>query len=263
MGYINSIRNTVLNMQSISYHKPNPNFSLKTIAWINMMTCDTHLHLEGFIAGASAWFKLHPESTPQDLEKELRKRNLNTHIIAKASPVPIGSSSSNGASTKYMLRNMHKKEDPSIVWQCVYSCRSANDALKELKETWSSYEENFEKLKYAGLIVVDNTNIKSLKDDLKDGDQLKEFSEREKTDMEAMIDGEKIIEIKQMTVEETIKNLYKNVQKHYGKEPDMKLFGMGTNGQPVFAFTVDGKLVADIGVMFDAVKQEKSVVKIM
>jgi hypothetical protein len=142
---------------------PEPNESKEQICLHNLSITDEYYNLKLFSLSVTAWFKLNPEKNYQDLEKYLRDNKLNTHLICKK-PSNI---------SKNHKLGLFKENDSTLyLYECIYSCRPPPYALLELKETMGfSYEENFENLKFAGSIFVEdeetdqilkNKNIKKL-----------------------------------------------------------------------------------------------------
>ena len=73
-------------MYRIILTDPSTNESPNDILFHNMASADKNYDLNVFIGASNAYFKQNPSKNFQDLEKELRKRDFNTHIIAV--PVP-------------------------------------------------------------------------------------------------------------------------------------------------------------------------------
>ena len=62
--------------------KIEPNARKEDVIWDNLKETDKNLDLNLFAHCCGAWLKFYPKKTFQDLEKELRKRCFNTHLIA-------------------------------------------------------------------------------------------------------------------------------------------------------------------------------------
>lgn len=116
------------------------------IAFHNMKIAENIMDLTLFIGAQMGFFMANPEKNFQDLEKELRERGFFTHIIAK---LP----SKYFTNYKLSLKGNNTKE---IIYQGVTSLRHPPHATNELLETWKSYEENFNALKYTGFLIIDN-----------------------------------------------------------------------------------------------------------
>jgi hypothetical protein len=108
----------------------------------NMKISDENLIFNHLVISSVQWFYLNKDKTPQDLEKYFRNNNMNTHIIA--CPVTLRNDCK--------LDPINSNIEP--LYECIYSCRPKKYAMEEIHDYWSSYEENFEKLKYAGRIIV-------------------------------------------------------------------------------------------------------------
>lgn len=77
----NQIENTKMN--KIEYDDVKDSDDPTEIAFHNMLEADKILSLQLFIGGEMGYLRANPTKTFQDLELELRKRNFNTHLIAK------------------------------------------------------------------------------------------------------------------------------------------------------------------------------------
>ena len=131
-------------MNILKFTKISENDTLNNIVWHNLLIADKNLHLSAFIAASMGYLKANPEKNYQELEQELRDKNLNTYLIAKDNPnIPDA-----------VLKFFNKEDNSDIKYQCVMSCRPPPYALYELLEYSKSYKENFKKLKYAGDIHV-------------------------------------------------------------------------------------------------------------
>jgi len=118
------------------------------ICWHNLEAADKYHLLSFFCAATRAWFKLHPDKNYQDLEKELRSKNLQTHIIAgKIEKIPDNA-----------RLGLHKQDSIDYKYECIFSCRPKEKAMEELLTHWKSYDENFEKLALSGTLILKSPN---------------------------------------------------------------------------------------------------------
>jgi hypothetical protein len=218
------------------------------VVWHNIKLADERYNLQLFLAAAGGWFHLYPEKGFQDLERELRQRNMKTHLFA-AKPT---------LQAKYKLMNPQKEFDTGLEFECMYSCRPAPHALKEVLQHSSSYEENFEKLAKSGYITLSDEKAK----DVSNSDKVKIFSDEEKTDMQLLSENKRKLRCVSKTKDEIIAEIYTQCKERLGKEPTMALYSMGPNGQPIMAFVHEDSIVSNVGLMMDAVTNETKLVKI-
>ena len=125
----------------------------------NMKTLDQTYNLNLILPIVMSYFSIEKDKTPQDLEKELRKHNLNTGIIAK----PLESE----PSYVKMLESGHKLIKPSYLHsekndyppeaECKYilitSCRPRQAVEQEILQIHESLKDNFDKLPECGVLI--------------------------------------------------------------------------------------------------------------
>lgn len=220
------------------------------VAFHNMKIGESVYNLNIFIGGQSGYFKANPNKNYQDLEKELRERNFTTHIIAKSPPAK--------SDLDYKL-DMPENKSSSLYpvveykYEAIISCRPYNAALKELLQSWPSYEENFKALEFAGVIVLYEEGKKQVADITnninENGDTVKLIKSNDPVHLIA----ENKVKVKITTVpaEEIMQNVVNGVIEKFGQEPNLRLLGMSPNGGPVMAFTIDDKIVSYTGVCFE------------
>ena len=133
-----------------TYVDPKHNETEEDICLSNMKFADKHLNLRLMHSSCLAWLKLHPDKNYQDLEMLFRKHDLNTHMIAvcpKKNPnmkLKFPAATTNKIICKY---------------EGIFCCRPKEYAIQELLLHSSSYDENFEKLKVAGMFVFCGNDI--------------------------------------------------------------------------------------------------------
>ena len=167
----------------------------------NMRFADENHHLALFICATIGWFKLNPTKNLQDLENYLRDNNFSTHLIATKPKENI----------HHKLKGYGSRFNENCNWECIFSCRPKEYALKELLEHSATYEENFKKLLDSGLLVVENEN--SLPDD----PSIKKFNDKEKSEFNKVQDNEVIIKTKEITDEQFLSNQLDMIKNKYGK----------------------------------------------
>lgn len=141
------------------------------ICWHNLSISDEVMCLEMFISAALSWVKLNPELNYSHLEQQLREKNLNTHLIAK-------NFIENGDVVLKYGDTENKCE-----YECIFSCRPKEVAIRELLEYSESYDINLNKLAKAGSICCKNKNINN--------NDFRMLGAKEKTILEMIIDCEK------------------------------------------------------------------------
>jgi hypothetical protein len=214
------------------------------IVWHNLKQSDENYNLQVFIAASTAWLKLNPTKSYQDLEKELRDRDFNTHLIAKKSILK----------ENYLIIICNDYKCENFEYECIFSCRPKQSALNELLATWKSYDENFEKLAYTGNVCIDNNNPLNINDRNKTiilNDQMKNL-------FQLIENNKKMVLFKDITVEEILNDLINDIKDKYGKDPEHKLFGMTSNGGPIMVLTVDNSIVSDVAYTIEYTKFENN-----
>ena len=219
--------------------------SATQIVWHNLTEADKYFDLKFFIASATAWIKLNPDKNYQDLEKELRERNLNTHLYATQKPSEM----------KHFKLGLFKQNDHnSYIYECIFSCRPKDLALKEVLSHWPSYEENFDKLKVSGSLFADNVN--------KDPN-LEIFNSEEKNNYEQITNNKKKIIFEKVSPDKYLNEMVEMCRKEFGKEPVEKIVGMNKEGGvPIFALFLDEKLVSDIGFFVELDEKGNKIMKL-
>lgn len=238
-------------MNQLSFTRVNDNIDPNEVAWHNMKVADEMYSLQWFVAAATAWLSHNKIKNHQELERELRKRNFNTHLFAhekRDDPNLI---------LKYPSKSFDNEDTSELKYECFYSCRPKEYALKEVIETNGSYEANFEKLKYAGVICVNDI------EKTKDISNLEPVSIDENNPIQLVSKNKGKIEIKKVTEEEAINGELEKIKIIYGKEPELSIIGMGQNGEAIMGMTIGGKLVSNIGVAMSRDKDGNLIKKII
>lgn len=219
-------------MNKIYYDKVEESDDPTEVAFHNMKFADNILDLQIFIGGEMGWLDANPSKNFYDLEVELRKRNFNTHLIAKP-PHIISPDSKLG----FPKRN----EDIEYIYECITSCRPTKYALEEVLSAWPTYEDNLNALKSSANIIISQTTVLP-KEDLK----------IDEDDPVNMIAKNKVkVRIETLSADEAIEKIIENTKKSLGKAPSMTIYGMSHLGGPIMAFVVDNKIVSNIGVCIE------------
>ena len=211
---------------------PRPEETSEEICWHNISVSDKYHDLNFFIMSSMAWLKLNPDKNFADLETELRNRKLDTHLLASKPNL--------GPNTKLGLHNK-SDVDREYEYECMFSCRPLNLAVEELLQHWSSYEDNFDHLSKAGIIMVDNA------DKLEKEPNIKIFNDTEK-DINALIENnKKKLDITIISPEQIMNDLISECVKNFGKPPDKRLIGLTHNNCPIIGLFMEESIISDIG----------------
>lgn len=202
------------------------------VALYNLKKADETLNLNFFVASASGWFNVHTDKTYQDLEKLLRENNFNTYIFPKPT------------NNKTLLRSPSNAILDDIRYECIFSCRPKEYALAELLETWKSYDESFENLKYTGSIHIKNKDMSDIDVNKKD---LKIYTSNEKSILYDISNNKKLIRVEKLSVQKVWDDLRVEITRQFKKEPIMSMISMLEDGSPVFVYSIDNNIVSDMG----------------
>lgn len=209
----------------------------------NLRISDKYHNLQYFISSMSAWFKNNPEKNFKDAELMLRHAKFETHLFAKKmSKAQQDYLSGDG---KRQIKLSHN-EIPKT-YECIYSCRPAKYALEEVLSVWSSYEENLNALEDTGTVFVDGDGEIDQLEQLDKDEAYKKLGDDEKELSKKILDATGLLEFIEISVEETLEQVINQIKEQYGKEPEPLLYGIKKNGGPIFAFTINKKIVHNIG----------------
>jgi hypothetical protein len=240
-------------MKFLQFNEPKKETSDEQLFWNNLKLTDLVLHFKLFDSISNYYFKLYPEHTFEDLEKQLRKRGFNTHFVA--------GKLSEEDSKKYQIKSPsenHKYAD-QLKYYCLASCKKSEDALKDLLIYSSSYEENLEKLKFTGNLFIDKKETET-----------KNAVEKETEPANAM--DENVLKLKENKVElklsetkdeDFIKNLFVDLQKKH-KEIQTKVLNLSKENElDVMCFySTKNELISTYGFTCDPKTNQYSVVKL-
>jgi hypothetical protein len=216
------------------------------VAFHNMKIADQIHKLQIFIGGMAGYFNANPSKTYQDLELELRNRNFDAHLIAKQPP-------QNNKQVLYRLFMPNIKNDQTeYKYECIMSCRPKEYALKELLETWGSYEENFEALKFSGMVCAVDANKPPI-----EKHQLSElYGNLERIDMVGETDPirqmqNNLVKVKAtfISVEEFVSDIFAKTKLEHGEDPKLSLYAMSHTGAPIMAIVLGDKIMSNMGIM--------------
>lgn len=232
-------------MLEITYTPVTDTDDMTEVAFSNMKHAEDQFDLHHFIAAQIGYFFANPTKTYQDLESELRKRNYNTHLIAKPPSTKM---------THCVLGN-HVTHEPcvDIKYECIISCRPKEYALAELLESWPTYEANYEALLSAGILTMTHNTIV-------DSSNPEKIIINNDANLDLLAKNLVKINYTELSFDDAVKKIKSGIQSQTGKEPEMRLYGMMIDGSPLFVFTVDEKIMSNMGICigFDNSGHKKS-----
>jgi len=218
-------------MFKTSFIEPSSTMTEKDIAVHNMREADNSFSLQYMIVSTMGWQKANDNGKYQDLEKFLRDGEFNTHIIAKA-PLLLANCE---------IRNMITKETIGLIYEACFSCRPKEIAMKELLQSWNSYEDNFEALEKTGSICVKD------KKEIKNKDDVKIFNRSERSNLEKLQNNSVLLKIERLSSSEFLQQLRDDIKKTFKCDPKEMLVGLLSTGEPIMTYVVDGRIVSNYG----------------
>ena len=171
---------------------------------------------------------------------------MNTHLYAKKVDL--------NAEIKLIFNTQVVK------YECIFSCRPANLALEEVLDNWKTYEENFEALKEAGQLCLPSSEIK---DELKSCENIELFDNINWYDQVSK--NKKKIIIQPISVIDIINSNIQDIKNKYGKNPDIKVVGITSNGGPICGLFIGNTLISNYGysmILSDTMEKIYQLVKI-
>lgn len=209
------------------------------ICWHNMKVADEFFELNFFMFAAHAWLNLNIDKNFQDLEKELRARNFNTHLIAKK----------NNRNNPDVELKLHGQE---MKYEIIFSCRPPEYALKEVLLEWSSYRENFENLSNTGLIVCDTDNLEV------SGRKIHKFSDKEGHTNVLILENKKKITIEKIPIEDHLTSIINHYQNNLGKTLEQRIVAL-TMGGCIIGYFVDDQLISPYCFIINQINPTKKI----
>lgn len=209
-------------MFKIVYSEPSLNETIDEITFNNLKEADKNYKLDTFLLASTAWLKNNKDRDYNKLEQFLRYNNFNTHLVAKEIKL------SNDYT--FSLPNENKKNE--LKYECVILCKPIEDYLKEISKYSSSYEENLEKLKYAGILTS-----KTIKNEVN------------KQSIAYKISNSKIkFKYENIPTQDFIIEIENNIEIKYGQKPNLNLFAKKDDGTNIYAFFIDKIVVCEYGI---------------
>lgn len=234
-------------MQKTIFIDPTADETPEQICCHNLTIADKYLNLQFMIASSMGWLKLNPTKNYQDLEMEFRSKNFNTHLLAcKPKDIPN------------THLGLHKDSDSTkYEYECIFSCRPKEYAIKELLQHWPNYEDNLAKLDKAGSIIANSDN-----NEIADNKDIKKLNENEKDSIQLISENKKKISVTAVSAENYLNELIDMCEKEYKRKPEEKIVGMAPNGSPIFGLFLGEELVSAIGFVMELNGKNEKVMRL-
>jgi len=216
-------------MIKISYKNPDESESPDDICKYNMILSDNYKNLQAFSQSSLAWLKNDSTRNYQDLEKLLRELNLDTHLIAR----PLDNNILNDI-TKLFIPN-RTDQPKNLEYMLLVSCRSKEEALKELSLYHLSYEDNFECLYKTG-------SYNSTEDLQKNFSYNSDNNPKENL----ILDSKLKYDFIRVNGKESINVIIQDLISKYNKEPEKTVCGK-LGEEDIYSLTLDGQISSPIG----------------
>lgn len=233
-------------MFKVSY-KPVTDEDPEEVCWNNLKKADHMLNQKFMMMSVVGWFRLHPDKNYQDLEKEFRKRDMDTHIVAREVKLKEG--------IRLSILGKHDKRE--YKYEGMLSCRPKEYALKELLTFHDTYEENFDMLPQTGILMTNNENIDLLRPVSEEEIANADKDEIDKSDLIQY--NKTIIDYVDMTVEEFLNEETERIISKYNVEPTRTVVGINGMGMPIYGFVLDDTIVSSYGYCTFNVKDGRTV----
>ncbi|AYV82016.1 MAG: hypothetical protein Homavirus2_20 [Homavirus sp.] len=227
-------------MLKIVFDKISVDDNIDDIIRHNLLVADKHHQLKYVIACCDAWIKRNKNATCQDLENMLRVGGFDTHLIAAQSVLPENSSlvDFRYGCDNTVDNNNNDNNSSNLIYDCIYSCRPKEYALKELLKHSSSYEENFEKLNNVGRICFNSDIIDK---------KITQFSDSEKDILQQIRNAEVKLNVEIIDAKTHFEQTCNVIRNKYGVYPKKVVIGLNHHGGPIYGLALDDKLVSSIG----------------
>lgn len=228
------------------------NENIIDIANHNIKISDECLNYKLFSSSAIGWLNANPNKNFQDLEKFLRNNNLNTHLFCTKPDI-------NKDFYLGLINNLNNSNEINYKWLCNISCKPKNIAKNDITKYWSSYQENFNQLCYAGsLIPIKNKNNNiddniSIETNELEANELEtnelEVNELELTDefiinnKEFLLQNNKIkINVEKINQHEFFREIRDKMKQDFGVFPTSGQIGLKNTGDKIYGLFINGKL---------------------
>lgn len=171
---------------------------------------------------ADAWVSINKDKKVTDLEDYFRANDIDVHLIATVYN-----------DDKYEPRSLFDITK-SVEYKLIFSCKTDEDAIQELKTHWSDYNENYSKLNDSGAMVPKGSNLTMADvEKAREGDDVISLmkSNRIKLYVERVTDAEMQQELLEQLTNDSEMAKSQGIEK-----PEQVLIGMAHDGSPVFGF---------------------------
>jgi hypothetical protein len=202
----------------------------KDVFLSNLRIADQAHNLQLFIMTSQAYFTMSPDANFQNFESFLRENKFETHLIATVPKL--------NKDFRVLKPGATREESK---YECIYSCRPAPLALKELLTHWKTYEENFEALINSGSVVTNTMPVEKVA-----GRETYSLNDSERSLGEAIRNNKVEFVKRTLSATEVLINTRNGIVQKYGKEPTQIIVGIKDGRIPVFAFGIDGNVVSKL-----------------
>ena len=218
----------------------------------NLKIADEIHDLKLFIFISMAWFKLNTDTTYYDLELFLRNNNFHTHLYAKEIIT-----NDEDVYLKYPNES-NTEEEPSLKYECIYSCRPKEYALQEVLSVWTTLEENLNALKKCGSFVIKNKKEIHKISEKHDIGEFHELSNEEQNISHQLSENKLKLCIEPLSdPNETFENIIIDISKKLNVVPVKKYIKVFDNGFVLGLFVKD-KLVSHVGLKVLKINNEET-----
>lgn len=228
-------------MYRISYDKITESDKPSQVALHNLQVADKYLHEKLMSTCVRAWIKANPNKNYQNLEKTLRSKKLNTHLLAKPIDVKDNMKIAFGADEKK--------------YECECICKKSSEALEEILEYWPTYAKNFNALADSGDLISElefdkRVAISAEPAKKKDPAQQQEEQAAKVIDKDPFIDVEdnKVkVAFYELSSLEFIAQVEQNLRDKYGRKPDHTVIAKTKDGFSIVGMFMNNMLASNYG----------------
>lgn len=186
-------------------------------AWNNLVKFSKRFNFKFTYASAIAWLYAGDKRTLQDLEKELRKHDVDLFLIARKPP--------KDTTMKLALPNKSRRK---LMYTCEWDCRLEEICRKDMLEYSKSIKENCRKLLNSGYLIEEDTTFKEM------------YKKAEtSTDLYDRLMLNKV-EIDIVTVDpiKVLRTELQEAKERFGQMPEPELIGMGKRNEILMGFFI-------------------------
>ena len=232
-------------MIKINYIEPEQFESLDDIAITNIKICDKYKKVDYLELSSISWLKIDPKRNYQDLEQLFRHLNLNSYVISQTLPnIPQGLRIGR-PNEPNLTENVESDE---LIYIAKITCIEKDKSMSELSKYHTTWEDNYECLKFTGCLMA--LKQETSKEDDENIDQTKCVDEVKK-----LLECKLKLDLEYYTVKESIDFIINDLTNKYGKKPEKFICGE-VEEKKVWALMIDGQIVSPIGWMEKIINQD-------